>query len=190
MAAPAVRHPQLLARDATVFVVIDLQEGYRSVLFEYERVATAVACLVQGAVALGVPLVVTEQYPQGIGSTVKEVARYFPQGLPVIEKMSMSCCGVEAFMSALDDLGRHQVLLAGIETHACVNQTAHDLIAAGYQVHVARDATSARRREDDEIGWLKMLWAGMLPATVESALFELVRTADAPEFKAVQRLIK
>ena len=190
MAAPLGRHPRLLARDGTVLVVIDVQEGYRSVLFEYERVAAAVARVVQGAAILGVPLLVTEQYPKGVGHTVAEVAQHFPAGTEVIQKMSMSCCGAEQFMAALGKLGRRQVLIAGIEAHACVNQTAHDLLAAGFQVHVAHDATSSRRREEYDVGWAKMVQAGVVPATVESALLELLRTAEVPEFKAVQRLIK
>ncbi len=184
------RHPRLLAREGTVLVVIDVQEAYRSVLFEYERVANAVARVVQGAVALGVPVLATEQYPKGVGSTVAEVSRHLPAGTDVIPKMSMSCCGADAFVTALTRLRRRQVLIAGIETHACVNQTAHDLLSAGFQVHVAYDATSSRHRADYEIGWVKMLQDGVVPATVESALLELVRTAEAPEFKAVQRLIK
>lgn len=184
------RHARLLARDGTVLVVIDVQEAYRSVLFEYERVAAAVARVVQGAGALGIPMLVTEQYPKGVGPTVAEVARHLPAGTVPIQKMSMSCCGADPFMAALAKLGRRQVLIAGIEAHACVNQTAHDLIAAGFQVHVAHDATSSRRREEYDIGWAKMLQAGVVPATVESALLELVRTAEVPEFKTVQRLIK
>lgn len=190
MKAPLGRHPRLLAREGTVLVVIDVQEGYRSVLFEYERVAAAVRRVVQGAAVLGVPLLVTEQYPKGVGHTVAEVANHFPPGTEPIQKMSMSCCGAPEFMAALDTLGRHQVLIAGIEAHACVNQTAHDLLAAGYQVHVAYDATSSRRRDEYEVGWAKMLQAGVVPATVESAFLELLRTAETPEFKAVQRLIK
>jgi nicotinamidase-related amidase len=190
MVQPVGRHPQILARDATMLLVIDVQEGYRSVLFEYERVAAAVARAVQGAVTLGVPVLVTEQYPKGVGHTVAEVARHFPAGTVPIQKMSMSCCGADAFMAALRATGRHQVLIVGIETHACVNQTAHDLIAAGYQVHVAYDATSARRPDEYRIGWDKIVKAGVVPATVESALLELVRTADGPDFKPIQRLIK
>jgi nicotinamidase-related amidase len=184
------RHPRLLARDATVLVVIDVQEAYRPALFEYQRVASAVATVVQGANVLGIPLLVTEQYPKGVGHTVTEVATHFPSGTAVVEKTSMSCCGAEAFRTALARLNRRQVLIAGIETHACVNQTAHDLLDAGYQVHVARDATSSRRRVDYEVGWCKMVESGIVPATVESALLELVRTAEASEFKALQRLIK
>lgn len=190
MSAPLGRSPRLLARDDTVLVVIDVQEGYRPVLFEYERVAGAVARMVQGAVTLGIPLLVTEQYPKGVGHTVAEVAGHFPAGTQAIQKVSMSCCGADAFMAELTKLGRRQVLIAGIEAHACVNQTAHDLLEAGFQVHVAHDATSSRRREEYEIGWAKMVQSGVVPATVESALLELLRTAEVPEFKAIQRLIK
>lgn len=190
MASRPARHPKLLARDATVLVVIDMQEGYRRVLFEYERVASAVVRLMRGATALGVPILVTEQYPKGVGATVAEVAAEFPAGTVPIQKLSMSCCGADEFSVKLRDLRRHQVLIAGIETHACVNQTAHDLLAAGYQVHVARDATSSRQREEYDVGWSKLVQSGVVPATVESALLELVRTAKDPDFKPIQRLIK
>jgi nicotinamidase-related amidase len=190
MTAGTARHPKLLARDATVLVVIDVQEGYRSVLFEYERVAAAVAKVVRGAVTLGIPVLVTEQYPKGVGATVAEVATQLPASTVPIQKMSMSCCGAAAFTEALEATRRRQVLMAGIEAHAWINQTAHDLIAAGYQVHVAHDATSSRRREEYEIGWAKLVQSGVVPATVESALLELVRTAEDPDFKAIQRLIK
>lgn len=188
--AGAARHPELLDRATTVLVVIDVQEAYRAVLFEYERVAAAVARLVEGATILAVPVIATEQYPKGVGRTVEEVASRFPPELVPIQKMTMSCCGAEAFNAALAGLERRQVLIAGIEAHACVNQTAHDLVHAGYQVHVAHDATSSRRPEDYAVGWEKMMRAGVIPATVESALLELLRTAETPEFKAVQRVIK
>lgn len=190
MVAPPPRHPRLLDRDAAVLVVIDVQEAYRPVLHEYERVARAVAALVRGAAALGVPIIATEQYPKGLGRTVAEVATHFPADLIPLEKRTLSCCGTQAFIDALASLRRHQIIVAGIEAHACVSQTAHDLLAAHYQVHVPRDATSSRRAEDAVIAWEKMLQAGVVPATVESALLELLRTADAPEFKTVQQLIR
>jgi nicotinamidase-related amidase len=190
MAEPPARHPRLLSRDDTALVVIDVQEGYRSVLFEYERVAAAVGRLLRGATVLGIPVLATEQYPKGVGATVAEVADLFPAGTVPIQKLSMSCCGAADFMTALAAVDRRQVLIAGIETHACVNQTAHDLLAAGYQVHVAHDATSSRRPEDYTIGWEKIVGAGAVPATVETALLELLRTAEVPEFKAVQKIIR
>jgi nicotinamidase-related amidase len=180
----------LLDRDAAVLVVIDVQEAYRAVLHEYDRVARAVTTMVRGAAALGVPMLITEQYPKGLGHTVAEVAEHLPAGVTPIEKLSLSCCGAPPFAAALERHARRQVVLAGIEAHACVNQTAHDLIASGYQVHVVRDATSSRRPEDCALGWEKMIGAGAVPASVESALLELLRSAEAPEFKAIQRLIR
>jgi nicotinamidase-related amidase len=188
--ATVARHPRLLDRDAGVLVVVDVQQAYASVLHDYERVAAAVARLVQGAVLLGLPILVTEQYPRGLGHTVPEVARHLPSALEPIEKLSLSCCGAPGFVATLSALRRRQVILAGIEAHACMSQTAHDLIAAGYQVHVPRDATSSRRPEDCAVAWEKMLAAGVVPATVESVVLELLRTAESPEFKAVQRLIR
>ena len=190
MSLPPARHPRLLAHAATALVVIDVQESYRQVLPDYERVTAAIGRLVQGAVALDIPVLATEQYPKGLGHTVAEVACHFPRALAPIEKMSLSCCGTPAFREALGRLGRRQILVAGLETHACVNQTVHDLLAGGYQVHVPRDATSSRRADDAAIGWAKMMAAGALPASVESALLELVRTAGTPAFKAIQRIIR
>ena len=185
-----MRHPRLLERATSVLVVIDVQESYRQVLHEYERVARGVARLVQGASALDVPILVTEQYPRGLGATVAEVAAHFPGDVVPIEKMSMSCCGAPRFVAELKRLRRRQVLLGGVEAHACVNQTAHDLLASGYQVHLAHDATSSRFAADYRLGWEKMVGSGVIPATVESALLELVRTAEAPEFKTIQKLIR
>src|SRR5437870_8106390 len=102
----------------------------------------------------------------------------------------MSCCGAADFETRLTATGRRQVVVAGIETHACVNQTVHDLVAAGYQVHVARDATSSRRSADVGPAWEKMRAAGMLPTSSEQALLELVQNAEAAEFKTLQRLLK
>ena len=185
-----MRHPAMLDRERAVLVVIDVQDRYRTALHGWERVVVATTLLLQGAHVLDVPVLATEQYPKGLGRTAPEVARYLPPGLAMIEKMTMSCCGAAAFGELLATIGRKQILVAGIETHACVNQTVHDLIAAGYQVHVARDATSSRRPADVEPAWDKMQTAGMLPTTSEQALLELVRTAETTEFKALRRLLK
>ena len=185
-----MRHLRVLDPTTAVLVVIDVQESYRQALYEYERVATAVARLVQGICVLDLPILVTEQYPKGLGRTVPEVATHFPRDLVPIEKTSLSCCGAPRFLTALDGLRRRQVLLAGIEAHACVSQTAHDLLARGYEVHLAHDSTSSRHVEDYRIGWAKMIGGGVIPATVEGALLELVQTAEAPEFKAIQKLIR
>jgi nicotinamidase-related amidase len=185
-----MRHPALLDRERSALVLIDVQEGYRRALPAWDRVVAASALLLRGAAVLGVPLLVTEQYPRGLGHTAGELVSLFPAGLEVVEKMTMSCCGAAQFTDRLAATRRRQVLVAGIETHACVNQTVHDLVALGYQVHVARDATSSRRAADVEPAWDKMRAAGMLPTSSEQALLELIRTAEGAEFKALQRLLK
>jgi nicotinamidase-related amidase len=185
-----MRHENLLDRDRSVLLLIDLQEGYRTVLHGWDGVAAACALLVRGAALLGVPILVTEQYPRGVGHTAPEVVAHLPPHVGILEKLTMSCCGGPGFVDLLARSGRRQVLVAGIETHACVNQTVHDLIALGHQVHVARDATSSRHLQDVEPAWEKMRIAGMLPTSSEQALLELVRTAEAAEFKPLQRLLK
>lgn len=185
-----MRSPCLLDRRRTALVLIDVQERYRSVLHGWDRVAAACDLLLRGTQLLGVPIVATEQYPQGLGHTAEELARHFAHGVRVVEKRSLSCCGARDFLDALSSLGRQQLLVAGIETHACVNQTVHDLLAAGYQVHVPADATSSRLAGDVAPAWAKMLAAGMLPTSSEQSLLELVETAEAPEFRSLQSMLK
>src|SRR5262245_10857097 len=185
-----MRHPSLLARDRTVLLLIDLQESYRRVLPGWDAVLARAGVLMRGCHLLGLPLLVTEQYPAGLGGTAVEVSSHLPPGTEVIQKMSISCTGSSAFIDALTASRRSQVLVAGLETHACVHQTVHDLLARGLEVHLARDATGSRHATDAEQAWSRMLRAGMLPTTVEQALLELVQTAESPEFKPLQALLK
>ncbi len=171
-------------------LLIDLQEAYRPVLHAWDRVTAASRLLLRGAQLLGVPVVVTEQYPRGVGATAAEVAAALPPAAAVIQKMTMSCYESSQLRRHLEALACRQIVVMGIEAHACVNQSVHDLLAAGYQVHVVRDAISSRRATDVDPAWHKMLVAGALATSSEQALLELVRTADAPEFKALQRLLK
>ncbi len=183
-------HPRVLERDESVLVIIDVQEGYRGHTIEHDRMVHSVRRLLEGAKLMGVPVVATEQYPRGLGHTQREVADGFPPDVRVIEKLSMSCCGQPAFVDRLRLLSRSQVVVCGIEAQACVNQTVHDLLDRGYTVHVAHDAISARSEHDLRAAWEKMIGSGAVPATVEMVCLEWVRTGEAPEFKAIHRLIK
>ena len=183
-------HPRMLQRDASALLIIDVQEGYRGQTLEHDRMVRQVRRLLDAAVLLGVPVLATEQYPKGIGHTQAEVAEAFPKDLQVIEKMSMSCCGQPAFVERLRALGRTQIVVCGIEAHACVNQTVHDLLDRGYAVHVPYDAISARFEADLRVGWEKVIGSGAVPSSVEMVCLEWIRTAEAPEFKAIHRLIK
>jgi nicotinamidase-related amidase len=175
----------VLERERTALVVVDVQEGFRKAVGEFESVARNAGVLVQGARVLGLPIVVTEQYPRGLGSTVPEVARHL-EGIPRLEKVVFSACRAEGF----DLDGREQALVCGIETHVCVSQTAHDLVAGGMEVHVATDASSSRTAANRRVGLAKMERAGAVLSSVETALFELLGAAGSDEFKAIQRLVK
>jgi nicotinamidase-related amidase len=185
-----VSHPRVLDRHNSLLVVVDVQESYREVAFEFARVQRAIERLIGAAGILQIPLIATVQYPKGLGQMVAELASLLPAGTPMIEKLSISCCGAPAFAEALAAAARGQVVVTGLEAHACVNQTVHDLLAQGYQVHVPRDAISSRFEADYAVGWQKMIASGAVASSVEMACLEWVRTAAAPEFKLVQRLIK
>ena len=139
----------------------------------FDQVARATAALVKGAKAVGIPIVITEQYPKGLGKTVPEIAEELPEGLTPIEKVCFSAPEAEGF----DLAGRDQALVCGIEAHVCVNQTALDLLDEGVEVHVASDAVGSRFDENREIGLAKAERAGAVITSVETALFELVGRA-------------
>jgi len=174
-----------LARDRTTLLVIDVQEGFRKAIPDFERVAEATATLVAGAEAVGVPVVITEQYPKGLGETASEVAERVPEGTEPLEKVVFSASEAEGFELA----GRDQALICGIETHVCVSQTAHDLLEAGIDVQIAQDAVGSRTEENKRVGLEKMVRAGAVLTSVETALFELLGRAGTDEFKQVQALI-
>jgi nicotinamidase-related amidase len=174
----------MLHRNTTTLVVVDVQEAFRPAVLDFERVARHTAVLVEGAKTLKVPVVATEQYPEGLGATVPEVAEHLPD--PPLDKVRFSAADAEGF--ELD--GRSQVLVCGIEAHVCVSQTALSLLADGREVHVAQDATTSRTQENREIGLRRMEREGAVITSVEAALFELLGAAGSEEFKTVQRLIK
>jgi nicotinamidase-related amidase len=165
--------------------VVDVQEAFRKAIPDFERIAKATATLVEGAEAIGIPIVITEQYPKGLGETVPEVAEYLPDGVKPLEKVVFAASEAEGF----DLEGRDQALVCGIETHVCVNQTALDLLASGAEVQIAEDAVGSRTDENKRVGLHKMEQAGATLTSVETALFELLGRAGTDEFKQIQKLI-
>jgi nicotinamidase-related amidase len=183
------RHERLLDRDHSLLLVIDLQESYRGKLHREDAVVAASRRMIEAAGILGIPVLVTEQYPKGLGATRAEVAEKLPAGTTVLEKTTFSALGAAAIAAAIEASGRSQIAIVGIETHVCVNQTVHDLLARGLGVHVVRDAVTARFALEDEVGFDKLVGSGAVPTTSECALFEWLVDARAPEFKAVHRLV-
>jgi nicotinamidase-related amidase len=166
-------------------VVVDVQEGFRKAIPDFDRIAAAAATLVRGAEAMELPIVATEQYPEGLGATVPEVAAALPAGTEPLAKTVFSAAAADGF----DLGGREQAIVCGIETHVCVNQTVLDLLDRGVEVHVAADAVGSRSAANRELGLGKAERAGAWLTSVETALFELLGAAGSDRFKAVQKLI-
>jgi len=185
-----MRHPALLDRQRAALAIIDMQEAFRVPIADFGLVASRIALMAEACKLLSVPVIVTEQYPKGLGPTAAEITPHLPEGAEPIEKLVFSACGAQEFDTRLRERHIEQVMLCGIEAHVCVNQTAHDLLQLGYQVHLISDAITARSPHNREAGISKMLRSGAIISSMEMALFEIMRTAEAAEFKAVQRLVK
>jgi nicotinamidase-related amidase len=171
----------LLTRDRTALIVVDVQQGFRPYA-SFEAVARACATLLEAARILGLHTLVSEQYPKGLGHSAPELRLQDEQ---LIEKTVFSAARADSF----DLAGAEQAIVCGIETHVCVSQTVHDLLADGIEVHVPADAVGSRHDIDYECGLERMVGAGAVLSTVETALFELLERAGTPEFKSVQKLI-
>lgn len=180
---------KLLDISKTALVVIDLQEAFRSAIPEFPNVASRAAMAVRGFQILNVPVIVTEQYSKGLGRTTEEVLFCLPDDYEPLEKIKFSSC-IDPFIEKLGEAGARQIVLCGLETHICVNQTAHELLERGFEVHLLTDAVGSRYAQDRETGLQKMFQSGVVPATVEMSLFELMRDAKHEQFKEIQNLIK
>lgn len=184
------RHPALLRREETGLVLVDVQEAFRPVIDRFDEVVANCGLLAEGFGLLGRPVLVSEQYPKGLGNTVPELAERLPEDARLVEKVRFSACGVDAFEEALAAAGCSTWVVAGIETHVCVNQTVHDLLARGYAAQVAADAVSSRTASNRALGLEKMTAAGAGTTSAEMALFEMLEQAGSDEFKQISRLVR
>ncbi len=185
-----MRHENTLAPEQSALVIIDVQESFRAAIPDFDGLAARIAVAARGAQLLNVPVIVTEQYPKGLGHTAGEIRAVLPEALEFIEKTAFSSCGAQEFVAQLERHGARQVLVCGIEAHVCVNQTTHDLLARGYQVHLLTECITARAEHNRQTGLAKMQQSGARSSSIEMALFELMRDAAHKQFKAVQKLIK
>ena len=183
-------HPSILDPEKTALVVVDFQEAFRGVIQGAERLTASIRNVVRGFAALELPIIITEQYPKGLGRTVDEILTILPEGTPIVEKTAFSSCGAGGFSEVLEEYGTKQIVLCGIETHICVNQTAHDLIYRRYQVHILTDAVGSRFDVNKRAGLKKMTASGAIPSSVEMALFELMRDSKHGKFREIQSIIK
>lgn len=170
-------------------MIIDVQGKLALLMYKKEELFQSLQKLIEGIRILGIPVIWLEQNPEGLGPTVPEVSSLLGDIKPM-SKFSFSCCGDDGFMAALQSVNRRQVLLAGIEAHVCVYQTAADLVTLGYEVETITDAVSSRTKENKKIGLERMREAGAGLTGVETVLFELLRTSKDGHFKQIARILK
>ncbi len=178
----------ILKKGKTAFIIIDVQERLMPVIFNNTEVFENVNRLIEGSKILDVPLLITEQYPKGLGKTCAEVN--IPEGQEVIEKVCFSCLLSDPVNGKLKTLGIEQVVIAGVESHICVLKTALDALNSGLQVHVVADAVSSRKEYSKQIALERMRQAGAFIATTEMVLFQLMDAAGTEEFKQISKLIR
>jgi nicotinamidase-related amidase len=181
------RNPELMSRADTGLLVIDVQEKLVGAIADNSRVVWNIRRLIDAAKALGMPIAATEQYPKGLGPTVPELAERLGH-LP--SKLSFSAGGCPSLLEYFKSRGVYKILVCGIETHVCIQQTALDLLADGWRVYVAVDAVGSRFEIDYRTALGRMDSAGVSLTTTEAAMFEWCQTAECPEFKQISLLAR
>ncbi|MDP6343123.1 MAG: isochorismatase family protein [Alphaproteobacteria bacterium] len=170
-------------------LIVDVQERLLPAMYRPEGVLAGCQLLLRAAAAMAVPIIVSRQYPRGLGATVPELAEWVPDGVEM-DKVHFSCTGDDALMVKLAGNGRPQVVIGGIEAHICVMQTALDLAARDYQPCVVMDAVSSRRPESVELAQRRLSANGIEQVSAEMVLFEWLGQAGTPEFKELSVLVK
>lgn len=180
----------LLEAGRSILIVVDVQEKLLKVIHEADRVTANIVRLATAARSLEVPVLVTTQYAEKLGPTDPSVLDAAGE-VEVIDKMSFSCLGSDTFRRKLQEYpGRTQAVLCGVETHVCVNQTAHDLLDEGFVVHLAADAISSRTEANYRFGLDRLRHVGATVSTTESVIFEWLRVAGTDKFREISKIVK
>lgn len=177
-----------LNKEEAVLMIIDIQERLTPVMKYGQKVIDNTKVLMAAAKAMDIPVIVTEQYPKGLGRTVEDISSAL-NGAAVYDKTKFSAC-TEEVNSALSRTARKKVIITGMETHVCVFQTVRDLVAMGYDVFVAEDGVCSRTKENYRNGLSLMLQMGAVVTNTETILFDLMKEAGTPVFKELSKLIK
>jgi len=179
----------LLDRHNAILVVVDIQDRLADVMSKRQKVTDNCLHLIEGAKILDIPILVTEQYPKGLGPTILEIKNVLPRYEPV-EKITFDCCREPVFLERAASQGKNQIILTGMETHICVLQTCLGLLNDNYTVHLVKDATCSRT-EDSYLTAIDFLQnAGAVITCTETVLFQLLERAGTNEFKAISKRIK
>jgi len=178
-----------IKKDDSLAVIIDMQEKLYPHIFENEKLTANTLKLIKGLKALDIKILVTEQYSKGLGSTIEPIKDVLGK-CTNFEKMTFSCCGVSSFNEALENSGKKNIIIAGIESHVCVLQTVLDLLNKNYQPVLNEDCVSSRNLNDKRIAVERMRDEGTIISTCESILFELCEVSGNETFKAISKIVK
>jgi len=179
----------MLDIEKSCLAVVDVQGKLAQLMHAKEDLFKNIQILIKAAKILNIPIIWCQQCPEALGATVPSISELLSDNEP-IDKASFSCCGEKRFNSKLKGLSRQQILLCGIEAHVCIYQTAVDLLRKGFLVEVIADAVSSKTPENKQLAITRMQAEGVSVSSVEMALFELLRTAEHPQFKRIAKLIK
>ncbi len=175
--------------DESILIIIDIQERLVNAMRVKDSVIGNCLHLIELAKMIAMPVLVTEQYPKGLGRTIEAIKKAVPDYQP-IEKVSFSCCGEQGFVNKLRALKRKTIIMTGMETHVCVLQTCVHLLNEGFNVHIVKDAVCSRTKENWNTGVEYMRNAGAVISCTETVLFQLLKVAGTEEFKAISKRIK
>jgi nicotinamidase-related amidase len=186
-----IQNKFLLETARAVLIVIDVQEKLCMAMDEnvLRQLTRNTGILLESAKELAVPVIFTEQYVKGLGSTLSELRQRAPAA-SCYEKLTFSCCGNEAFIKQLKQSGRTQIIVTGMETHVCVLQTVIELLAEGFNVHVVKDAVMSRSSDNKQTAMEAMMLAGAVPTCTEAVVFQLLKIAGTDSFKKLSKLVK
>ena len=181
-------HPNLLTKEC-LLVLIDIQEKLFPYVQDKKQLLGQITKLVRFATIMKIPIFLTEHYPQGLGPTIQEIRNILPEYNP-IKKITFSAFGSEKFLQKIKDTKIKTLLICGIESHICIEQTVLDGLSLGLNIHIISDAISSRKKHDFQIGIQKMQQSGGIISTTEMAMYEILERADTPEFKDTLNLVK
>lgn len=183
-------HPNILTTERSLLVIVDIQTKLTAAMSEAETLLANAGKLITAAGLLHIPILVTEQYPQGLGATEASLSEKLPENTPVFEKTGFSCCTAEGFIPALKHTKHNQIILVGQETHVCVLQSALELLHRGYQIYVVEDAVCSRQKAHKANALQRMKMLGVTICNYESVLFEWLKHSRHPQFKAISGLVR
>jgi nicotinamidase-related amidase len=180
----------LLNKENSVLVIFEMQERLFPAVLSHKEVLQNIINLARSCKVLGVPIILTEQYPKGLGPTIPDLKDALDEGVVPLEKLSFSAFGSESFRDRLKELNAKTLILSGLECHICITQTALAGLSEGFDIHVVSDATSSRTKENYQAGLARIRQAGAVITTTEMVLYEMMKVAKTPEFDEVLKVLR